>query len=120
MQQQEIRMLGRLDGPSVVPPNLVAQFPAGRIGYRAACRYAWQAKRISKATRAQLAAECGLYASHVSDYLHADDGPKRRDLPAYAVHAFDAFVGNTLLSQWMALHDKLTVVEEMQAMRLAA
>lgn len=120
MKQLELKLMGRLDGPSVVPPQYMTGLPSGRAGYRAACRLAWQIKRVKRATHAQLAAECGLYASHVSDYLHKDDGPKRRDLPAHAVHAFNAFVGNTLLSQWMAMHDGLTVIEELTASKLAA
>lgn len=66
-----------------------------------------------------LAAECGFVAQHVGDYLNKDDKPKRRDLPAKGIPAFEAFVGNTLVSQWVAMHAKLTIVEELQAMRAA-
>jgi len=56
----------------------------------------------------------------VSDYLSTDDKPSRRSLPAEHIPAFEAFVGNTLISQWIAGKAKLTVLEEMQATKAAA
>lgn len=113
--QRELPLLGRLDGPSVVPPQHLAG-----MTYREAVRLCWQLRRIKKATRAMLAAECDLYASHVSDYLHPDDEKHRRDLPAHAIPAFEAFCGNTAVSQWIASAARFTVLEEMQAMKAAA
>jgi len=114
-QQLELALLGRLDGPSVVPPQHLKA-----LTYRQAVRMCYQLRRVKRATLAMVAAECDLYASHVSDYLHADDGKHRRDLPAHSIPAFEAFCGNTAISQWIALAAKLTVVEEIQAMRLSA
>ena len=113
--QRELPLLGRLDGPSVVPPQLIAG-----LSYREVVRLSWQLRRIKKATRAMLAAECGLYASHVTDYLNPDDEKHRRDLPAHAIPAFEAFCGNTAVSQWIASAARLTVLEEVQAMKAAA
>lgn len=115
MEQLSIPLLGRLDGPSVVPPQYVQG-----LNYRQAVRLSWQLRRVKGSTKQQLAAEADLYASHVTDYLHPDDKKTRRDLPAEAIPRFESFVGNTLVSQWLALQARLTVVEEMQAMRLAA
>ena len=115
MEQKQLPLLGRMDGPSVVPPNLL-----NGLSYRQVVRLCWQLRRVKNATRAMCAAECDLYASHVSDYLHEDDGKHRRDLPASCIPAFEAFCGNTAISQWVAAGARLTVVEEIQAMRLAA
>ena len=115
MEQMQLPLLGRLDGPSVVPPQYIQS-----LSYRQAVRLCWQLRRVKNATRAMAAAECGLYASHVSDYLHTDDDKHRRDLPAHAIPAFEAFCGNTAISQWIAMNAKFTVVEEMQAMKVAA
>jgi len=67
----------------------------------------------------QLAAEAGLYASHVSDFLNPDDKPSRRSLPAESIAAFEAVCGNSLVSQWLASRAHLTVLEELQASRAA-
>jgi hypothetical protein len=49
-----------------------------------------------------------------------DDEKHRRDLPAHAIPAFEAFTGNTAVSQWIASAARFTVLEEMQAMKAAA
>jgi hypothetical protein len=71
-------------------------------------------------TRQELATKAKLYPQHVTDYLHEDDKPTRRDLPADAVARFEDVVGNSIVSQWLASQSKLTVLEEMQATRAAA
>ncbi|MFD1709072.1 XRE family transcriptional regulator [Ottowia sp. GY511] len=114
--QKELALLGRLDAPSVAP---IAVVTLART-YRDAVRLAWARKRVHYATQRQLAAETGMPPQHVSDYLHTDDGPTRRDLPAWRIPEFEAFVGNTIVSQWLALQARLTVLEELQASRLAA
>lgn len=116
MNQQQLPLLGRLDGPSVAPEQCVARAKT----YREAVRLAWQLRRVHFMTRQQLASEAGLYPQHVTDYLHEDDHPKRRDLPAHHIHAFNVVVGNTLVSQWLAHLDGLTILEEMQATKAAA
>ena len=116
MEQLELRLMGRIDGPSAAPTALVIQAKT----YREAVRLSWGHRRVHYATQRQLAAEAGLYAPHVSDYLNKDDKPTRRSLPAEAIGQFEAFTGNTIVSQWLAAQAKLTVLEEMQATRAAA
>lgn len=116
MDQREFPFLGRLDAPSAVPQQWIYAAKT----YRQAVRMAWKMRRVQFMTHTQLAAEAELYPQHVSDYLAADDKPKRRDLPADKVAQFEAVVGNTLVSQWLASQSKLTVLEEMQATRAVA
>lgn len=116
MDQLEFPLMGRLDAPSAAPIQWVRQAKT----YRQAVRIAWRLKRVSYMTRAQLAYEAQLYPQHVTDYLHEDDAPARRDLPADAIARFESVVGNTVVSQWIASQSKLTVLEEMQASRLVA
>lgn len=117
MENRELPLLGRLDGPSAVPMALVRQCGT----YRAAVRMSWQLRRIRNLTQAMAAHIANLTPQHVSDYLHADDRPGRRDLPAEAIARWETqAVGNTLVSQWLAWQSSLTVLEEMQATRAAA
>ena len=116
MAQREFPLLGRLDGPSIACPQLVAMCGT----YREACRMCWELRRVKRMTRAQMAAETGMYPQHVSDYFAADDKPSRRSLPGDKLAAFEAVCGNTLVSQWHAAQAKLTVLEEMQASKRAA
>lgn len=116
MDQLEFPLMGRLDAPSAAPTHWIRRAKT----YRQAVRMAWSLKRVSYMTRAQLAYEAQLYPQHVTDYLHEDDAPARRDLPADAIARFESIVGNTLVSQWIAAQSKLTVLEEMQATRLVA
>lgn len=111
MDQLEFPLMGRIDAPSVAPQQWVRAAKT----YRQAVRLAWKLKRVQKMTRQQLAAEAELYPQHVTDYLHEDDKPTRRDLPADAVARYEAVVGNTLVSQWLAAQSKLTVLEELTA-----
>lgn len=113
MDQLEFPLMGRLDAPSVAPRQWVNYVKT----YRHAVRVSWQLKRVHHMTRSQLAAEANLYPQHVTDYLHEDDKPSRRDLPADAIARFETVVGNTLISQWLAAQSKLTVLEEMTATR---
>lgn len=115
-QQRGLALLGRLDGPSVAPMGVVVQART----YRQAVRLAWARKRVHFATLRQLAAETGVPPQHVTDYLHPDDGATRRDLPAWRIPAFEVFVGNTIVSQWLAMQAQLTVLEELQASKVAA
>jgi hypothetical protein len=116
LDQREFPLLGRLDAPSAVPKQWIFHAKT----YRQAVRLAWQLRRVQAMTRQQLATEAGLYPQHVTDYLAEDDRPSRRDLPADKVAQFEAVVGNTLVSQWLAAASRLTVLEELQATRIAA
>jgi hypothetical protein len=103
----EFPLLGRLDGPSVAPEQLVRLCKS----YREAVRYCWELRRTKRMTKAQLAAEAGLTAQHVSDYLAADDKPSRRSLPGEKVAEFEAVCGNSLITQWHAARAKLTCLK---------
>jgi hypothetical protein len=116
MDQREFPLLGRLDAPSAVPNQWIRHAKT----YRQAVRLAWKLRRVQAMTQRQLASEAELYPQHVTDYLAADDKPQRRDLPADKVAQFEAVVGNTLVSQWLASQSHLTVLEEIQATSVAA
>lgn len=115
MQQAELRMLGRLDAPSVVHPHLIAMCKT----YRQAVQLCWQMRRVRNMTKKTLAELAGLYAPHVTCYL-SDDAKTRRDLPGGNVKAFELACGNTAISQWHAMNAQLTCVEEMQVQKVAA
>ena len=113
MEQLPLRLLCRLDAPSVVPPDVSARLP----DYRAVVRFCWEHRKRRNLTKTSLAEEAGLYAPHVTCYL-AD--PKlvrkhKRDLPGEHIKAFQAVCGNTAISQWVAMQGQLTVLEAMQA-----
>jgi hypothetical protein len=106
-------LIGVIEPPKVYPRDVVEQART----YRAAVRLAWQLRRVRGMTRQQLAAEAGLYASHITDYLNEDDAPTRRDLPAKNVPDFECAVGNRVVSQWLAARADFTVMEELKADR---
>lgn len=115
MEQLELRLLGRIDGPSVVQPASIAPCKT----YREAVQKCWDLRRVRAMTKKSLAEQAALYAPHVTCYL-SDKAKTKRDLPGSAVARFEAVCGNTAITQWMALQAKLTVLEEMQALRAAA
>jgi hypothetical protein len=51
-------------------------------------------------TQRQLAEETGAYASHITDYISADES--KRELPAKRINAFELSCGNRAISQWIA------------------
>ena len=114
MEQLQLPLLGRLDAPSVVPPELVKRCKT----YRDAVKLCWALRRVKNMTQARLAEEAGLYAPHVSCYLK--DSKRQRDLPASGIRGFEWTCGNTAISQWINLQAKLTVLGEMQLLKSAA
>lgn len=116
MEQVEMPLLARIDGPSVVPTSLVKRART----YREAVRMCWALRRIKHMNQRHLASVTGLRIQFISDWLNADDAPKRRDLPAKDIGVFEDACGNTFCSQWVAAQSKLTVLEEMQAQQRAA
>lgn len=113
MNQHALPLIGVIDGPKAVTSDVVASCKT----YRQAVRMAWELRRIKGMTKQLLAAEAGLYAPHVTDHLHPDDKPSRRDLPAHKVAEFECAVGNSLVSQWVAAQSRLTVLEQCNADR---
>lgn len=114
MDQLQLPLLCRLDAPSVVPPQLVADCKS----YREAVQLCWMLRRVRNMTRKRLAEDAGLYPPHVTCYLN--ENRRARDLPGSAVRGFEWTCGNTAISQWHALQARLTVLEELQALRAAA
>lgn len=114
--QREFPLLARMEGPAIVPPELMRTVKT----YRQAVRLCWALRRLRNLTFRQLAAECGLIYQHVGDYFNSDDKPGRRDLPAEAVRLVEALLGNTAISQWHARNAQFTVLEELQAGRAMA
>lgn len=104
--QMHLPMLTRIDGPSMVAASALQELAT----FRTVLRFAWMRRKRSSLTLRQLAEELGCYASHVSDYLNPDDAPMRRNLPADKVAAFDYAVGNTAVSQWLAMRSNLPVM----------
>lgn len=113
MEQLPLKLLCRLDAPSIVPPAAITACKT----YRDAVKLCWQLRRV-KMTQAMLAESAGLYPPHVSCYLH--DGKRNRDLPGWGVRGMEWACGNTAISQWHSAQAQLTVVEEMTLLRAAA
>lgn len=113
--QIEMPLLQRMEGPAVVPPALVTKAKT----FREAVRLCWGLRRV-KWTPAGLSAHYGFTRQHISDWLNPDDRPTRRSPPAEHIAAFEDACGNTLITQWLAARQHLTVLEEMQAARLQA
>ena len=116
MDQQEFKLMGRIDAPSVAPEQWVRSAKT----YRDIVRLAWTLRRTKGAKAVDMARHCNFYAQHISDWLADDDKPSRRSMPADCISDFEDFVGNTLVSQWMARRAKLTVLEEITATRAVA
>lgn len=111
MNQRELPLMGVIEAPKPVTRTVVAAIKT----YRQAVRVAWKLRRVSGMTKQALAVYASLYASHVTDYLHEDDRPSRRSLPAEKVAEFENAVGNRVVSQWLAAQSNLTVLEAFQA-----
>jgi hypothetical protein len=97
---------------SFLPPSDISAC----LSYRDAVRLAWARRRSRSMTKRSLAEFCGLYAPHVTDYLHDEptyaNGKKRLDLPASAIVVFEAAVGNKAITQYLVLRGALTIMEE--------
>lgn len=109
MEQLELRLMGRLDAPSVVPDENVKACAS----YRDAVRLCWRLRRVRAMTSLTLSEAVGFPSNHRSDYLSDDED--KRELPAKYIKGFEAVCGNTAISQWIAKGAKLTVLEELQA-----
>jgi hypothetical protein len=109
--QREFPLLARMEGPAIVPAELMRTART----YRQACRLAWALRRVRNLTYRGLAEQAGLLYQHVGDYFNTDDRPGRRDLPGCAVRDVEAVLGNTAITQWHAMNAFLTVLEVVQA-----
>lgn len=106
---------GVVSGPSFLPAAEVTKCAT----FREIVRLSWTHRRVKGMTLRTLAESIGAYPSHVSDYLHADDKPSRRDLPAERLNDWAAVVGNWGIHQWLAYQSNLTFMEEVIAARAA-
>ena len=104
--QLQLPMLTRIDGPAMVRPDVLAKLAT----YREVVRWAWLNRKRRNMTLRLLAEEVGSYPSHISDYVKSDDLPSRKCLPAEKIAAFDGAVGNTAVSQWLAMRSNLPVL----------
>lgn len=115
MNQQQIKLHDRIDGPSVVPLAHMSQVKT----YREAVRFGWAHRQVKNMTQATLAEKTGMRPSHIPEYLSKDDTDERgrelRDMPAKYIPAFEKAVGNSFASQWLAMESQLTVLEAMIA-----
>ncbi len=80
----------------------------------------WALRRIKGMKPIDAARVGGFTRQHFTDYLHHDDGPKRRSLPAERIHDFEELMGNSAISQWVAMRPRLTVLEQGLADQRAA
>lgn len=116
MTQTELPLLGRIDAPHAVPPQLLKLATT----YREVVRMCWSLRRAKGMKPVDLARDFGFTRQHVSDYLNPDDRPGRRDLPAERIADFEDACGNTAVTQWLAARHRFTLLEELQAERAAA
>lgn len=115
-QTAPLPLLGGVVEPQrlVVPHEVVRKLET----YRDACRLAWDLRRNRHLTMRTLAELANLYAPHVSEYFSAR--PDKRELPARHIAAVERVIGNTIISQWLAMRSELTVIEELQLQRRCA
>lgn len=111
MNTQRINLMPRLEGPAVVPASLIKKIKS----YRDVCRLALANSRVKNMTRATICERTGMRPSHASDYFSDRDlddrGHEMRDMPAKYIPAFEEAVGNTFVSQWIAMQSQLTILE---------
>jgi hypothetical protein len=112
-QQLPLPMLTYYQGPALVDPQLLLHVRT----YREAVRACWTLRTRRSLTQRIVAMEAELYASHVTDYLSADDA--KRDLPAKHINAFEIACGNRFITQWMNAQAGLHVLEEITHRRAA-
>jgi hypothetical protein len=109
MDQLELRLMSRIDAPSVVPVDAVARIKT----YRAAVIACWLYRRIKGMTNASLCEQTGMRPSHVSEYFNPCETDKRgrelRDMPAKYIPALERAAGNTFVSQWLAAQSELPI-----------
>jgi hypothetical protein len=111
MSQLQLCLLGRVNGPSVIPVAEIEKIKT----YREAVIACWLHRRVRGMTNATLCQITGMRPSHLSDYLSPSEvdkrGNERRDMPAKYIPAFELVAGNTFVSQWLATQSHLTILE---------
>jgi hypothetical protein len=110
MEQLKLPMLTVYEGPRLVDLEVIAACK----DYRSAVRACWDLRTRPHLKQETLAEECGLYASHVSDYLStkpAKPGKRRRDLPPDAIDLVENACSNRFISQWIAYRARLPMMD---------
>jgi hypothetical protein len=108
-------MGGLLQAPQALPIELVSQCET----YRDAVKLSWAHRRSKAMTLRTLAELISAYPQHVTDYLHGDDNPKRRDLPADKLGAWCCVVGNLAVQQWLSIDAERELIKSIQDRRAA-
>lgn len=116
MEQRELPLLQRIEGPAVVPHEAIESCQT----YREAVRMCWALRRAKGLRVCDLGRDFGFCRQHAGDYLNPDDKPTRRSLPPELVALFEEVCGNCFITQWMCHRAKLTALEELTASRRAA
>jgi hypothetical protein len=110
----------QLNGAVLNPPSFLGDDEIAKCKtYREAVRLSWAHRRVKAMTQRTLAEYAGLYYQHVNDYIHSDDAPHRRNLPADKLNAWASVTGNWAVQQWLARQDNLTLMEEVISRRAA-
>lgn len=104
-----------MNKPVLLDPSVIAEAKT----YRQAVRLAWKHRTSQHMTRSALAERIGAYASHITDYFHADDAPGRRCIPPELIDDFEWAVGNRAVTQYLLRKTGLTIMEEVIAQRAA-
>lgn len=109
MGQLELKLLGRIDEPSLVPAEAIARIKT----FREAVIAGWMHRRVQRMTKATLCEMTGMRPCHVSDYLNPAETDKRgrelRDMPGKYVPAFERACGNSFVSQWLAKQSEVPI-----------
>jgi hypothetical protein len=108
-------MGGMLRGPQMLPDEEVSKCKT----YREAVRLSWAMRRDKGMTKRTLGERLGAHAPHVTDYLHNDDDPSRRDLPAKHFGKWACVTGNWGVHQWLELDAQRKFVEAMKERQAA-
>lgn len=100
---------GMLRGPRFLPDEDIKNCKT----FRDAVRLSWENRRVKGMTQKRLTELLGAYSSHVTDYLHTDDKPSRRDLPSKHLGKWACVTGNWGVHQWLEWDAQQKLIEEL-------
>jgi len=115
MKQNELPLLSLVPEPRFATQAELAMCKT----FRDAVRLSWQLRVHPTMTKRTAAEWSGVYPPHLTDYLHLDDKPSRRDLPLDKVNDWCHTVGNWVVIQFLMKEANLNVMEEIIANRAA-
>lgn len=105
--QMQLPMLTVYEGPRFVSDEVIASIKT----YREAVQKSYELRTRTRMSNALIAEEVGCCASHIGDYITAQDRKTRRDLPAEHINAWEVCMGNRVVNQWMNAQAHLTILE---------